>query len=113
MAWLRGLSAHSGSEVRERQNFKQSQLHTNAQAVKYLIRAGFLSAWGYPDAVKEASENGSGPGKEETITGTQARAVTSTAKLPKGLCRGQLTQPPALGRRMTKPGLPELAGWRG
>ena len=77
LAWLKGLSAHSGSEVREGQDFKQSQLYTNARAVKCLIQAGCLSAWVALGAVKRASEDGSGPGKEEAITDTQGRAMTS------------------------------------
>lgn len=113
LAWLRGLSAHSGSEVRERQDFRQSQLHTDAQAVECLIQAGGLSAWVALGAIREASENGSGPEEEEAITGPQARAVTSTAKPPEGPCRGPLGQPPALGREVTQPGLRELAGGRG
>ena len=47
----------------------------NARAVKCLIQAGCLSAWVALRAVRKGSEDGSGPGKEEAIGGTQGKAA--------------------------------------
>lgn len=47
----------------------------NARAVKCLIQAGCLSAWVALRAVRKASEDGSGPGKEEATGGTQGKAA--------------------------------------